>query len=248
MSYKKVSGNQDDYFENPETLCITKMDLLISIIAIGGLGIIGLRYLSSWGRINMMEMLFCLMAILLIDPLRTGTKGILASKKKRLPFKPFSLYTLPRGLILFLFIFFIQVLSLLPFTIENIEKGLSIIFASVAEEMFFRGLWISIFKKLSFRINDPDPDKIMKTKLLGNFDLNFRPLTVLGFGVTSLFFAFIHRNYYDDVNMMIALFIGGMVLAIFYSVWDDLSANILGHFILNLATAIASGIFTLTFV
>lgn len=248
MSYKKVSRKQTgDYFENPNTLSLTRMDLMLSIIAIGILGLIGMRYFDTWGRINIMEMIFCLMGLLLIDPIRTGSLGILASKRKRLKFKPFSFYTLPRLLILFILIFAIQILSQLPFTIENIEKGLSIIFASVAEELFFRGLFVSIFKKISFRIRDPDRSKIRKSALLGDFDMNFRPITMLGFGVSALFFAFIHQNYYGNLNMMIALFIGGFMLAFFYSMWDDLTANILGHFILNVATAIQSGLFILTF-
>lgn len=223
------------------------MDFMLCIIAIGILGAIGMRYLNTWGKINIMEMGFLLLALFLIDPIRTGGVGILASKKERLKFKPFSFYTLPRLLIMFILIFGIQVLSQLPFTIENIEKGLSIIFASVAEEMFFRGLLISIFKKISFKIRDPDPKKIIKSSLLGSFDLNFRPITVLGFGVSALFFAYIHQNYYGDTRMMIALFVGGFFLAFFYSMWDDLTANILGHFILNVATAIQSGLFILTF-
>lgn len=247
MSYRKVSRSGNDYFEEPKYLSLTRMDFLLSIIAIGILGLIGLRYFDTWGKINIMEMIFCLIALVLIDPIRTGGAGIFAKKEKRLKFKPFSFYTLPRLLILFILIFGIQIISQLPFTIENIEMGLSIIFASVAEEMFFRGLFVSIFKKISFRIRDPEKEKIMKSSLLGDFDLNFRPIMVLGFGVQALFFAFIHQNYYGNIRMMIALFVGGFMLAFFYSMWDDLTANILGHFILNVATAIQSGLFILTF-
>lgn len=247
VSYKKISRSGNDYFEEPRYLSLTKMDLLLSIIAIMVLGVIGMRYLDTWGRINIMEMIFCLIALISIDPIRTGSAGLFKKKENRLEFKPFSLYTLPRFLILFILFFGIQAISQLPFTIENIEKGFSIMFASVAEEMFFRGLIISIFKKMSFRIRDPDKKKIWKSKLLGDFDLNFRPIMVLGFGVQALFFAYIHQNYYGNMRMMIALFVGGFMLAFFYSMWDDLTANILGHFILNIATAITSGLFILTF-
>ena len=88
---------------------------------------------------------------------------------------------------------------------------------------------------------------LLKRKILGDFDLNFRPFMVVGFGIQALFFAFIHQNYYNNIRMMWALFIGGFAFAVFYSMWDDLTANILGHFILNLFTAIQSGLFILQF-
>jgi membrane protease YdiL (CAAX protease family) len=92
------------------------------------------------------------------------------------------------------------------------EQALYFVFAAVCEEVFFRGLIISMVLKFAADI---------QTKIFAII-------------LQAVMFAAIHQNYYANLPMLFSVFIGGIVLGIFYVVWKDLTANILAHFVLNL--------------
>lgn len=202
---------------------MTKIDYFMGIIAIIILLYIGYRHWDTWGKTNFMEGFFALAGILGIDFIKHGDFG------RGKPYKPLEVSTFPRFLILFIIVALVQIISasLIPFTIDNIELALSIVFASVAEELFFRGVLINIFKKIG--------DMMQPGTKYALFDF-------VGMVISSLFFAFIHTNYYNNVNMMIALFLGGMVFSLFYYKFNDLTANIMAHFLLNIVVVWQSGL------
>lgn len=186
--------------------------------------VIGFRHINEWGKTNIMEGFFAIAGLVGIDIVK---KGRFELKKD---YKDFDVWTLPRAIGIFFVIFLVQIIaqSIVPFTIDNIEKGLSIIFAAIAEELFFRGFLISIFKKIG--------SQIPETKL---------GVVIVGMVLSSVFFAYIHTNYYNNLNMMVAVFVGGLVLCGAYYKFDDLTANILAHLILNCIVVWQLGLFSL---
>jgi membrane protease YdiL (CAAX protease family) len=97
----------------------------------------------------------------------------------------------------------------LSFTIE--EQALYFVFAAVCEELFFRVLILELFLRIKADL---------QTK-------------VIGIVLQALMFTAIHQNYYANLPMLISVFLGGIILGIFYVIWRDPTANILGHFMLN---------------
>jgi membrane protease YdiL (CAAX protease family) len=98
----------------------------------------------------------------------------------------------------------------LSFTTQ--EQALYFVFAAVAEELFFRVLLLSLLLKIKA-------------------DLQMKIIAIF---LQATAFAAIHQNYYADLPMLISVFVGGIILGIFYVYWKDPTANILGHFCLNL--------------
>jgi len=86
----------------------------------------------------------------------------------------------------------------------------------ISEEIFFRVLLLGIFIKL-----DPVKEKFTIAKIIG----------VL---IQAIAFTAIHQNYYSNLPMLVSVFFGGLILGIFYLIWEDPTANILGHFLLNI--------------
>lgn len=212
--YQKISQKQKIKLKESRTF--TKIDFTLSILAVGILFFIGVRHLDTYGRINILEGLFALSGIFMIDFIRTNDFVLPYQNYK--PFKP-VLIIFHTSVMLFSVVLIQFVVIRVPFVIDKVELALSIVFASVAEELFFRGVFISGFKKI------------------GDFLTPNRRFTIMGIVgviVSSVFFALIHQNYYDDPNMLLGVLIGGFAFGIGYFIWDDLTSNILAHFILNL--------------
>jgi membrane protease YdiL (CAAX protease family) len=112
----------------------------------------------------------------------------------------------------------------IPMTVKEPEIALAVIFAGPSEENFFRGVLISIviasFSKVGFKI------KILK-KEISIWEL-------FGIILVSLFFGAIHVNYYNDLSLLLGTVLCGFWLGITYWYFDDLTAVILAHFLLNL--------------
>jgi len=109
----------------------------------------------------------------------------------------------------------VQFISQAVFTFTDTEQALYFVFAAITEEVFFRGFILTIFIKLD------------KTKM------KFSPPKLIGVLVQAIGFAAIHQNYYSNLPMLISVFVGGLILGFAYLIWEDLTANILGHFLLN---------------
>jgi len=204
---KRRPMNVGDQFS--EERAYTNIDFFMGVIAIFGLLIIGMRHLDTWGWVNMMEGFMALIGILSLNLIKNRDFRIMK-------FKRFGFNSLPRLLVMLMGVVLVQVLSRLPFTMDNIDLALTIVFAAVAEELFFRGFIISIFLEVQNAVNPPDKNKIKDIIVFGKTNLNFGIIGIIGVIVSSVFFAAIHTNYYADPRMMIAVFIGGLVFGFGY--------------------------------
>lgn len=130
-------------------------------------------------------------------------------------FKPVDLNTGIRAIVIGFLGMGIQLISKQAFSFTILEQAVYFVFAAITEEVFFRGFILSIFIKLD------------QTKM------KFSPPKLVGVLVQAIGFAAIHQNYYDNLPMLISVFVGGLMLGFVYLIWEDLTANILGHFIIN---------------
>jgi len=110
----------------------------------------------------------------------------------------------------------IQLISKQVFSFTILEQAVYFVFAAITEEVFFRGFILTLFIKLD------------QTKM------KFSPQRLVGVLVQAIGFAAIHQNYYNNLPMLISVFVGGLMLGFVYLIWEDLTANILGHFIINI--------------
>lgn len=105
------------------------------------------------------------------------------------------------------------VLSRLGFSISPYEQIAYNLFAPAIEEQFFRGFLIDLISNVD-----------SKNSGIGKFSAVF---------ISSLLFAAIHQNYWNDLMRLLAVFGGGLIFGLFYITKHDITANILGHFMLN---------------
>lgn len=119
---------------------------------------------------------------------------------------------------------------MMPLTVKDYEIALSIQFAGPSEEVFFRGvlgsLIIIVFHNTGYKI------RIMKK------EISIWELTGIIF--ISIAFAMLHVNYYNNIKFLLGTFICGFWLGITYWYWEDLTANILAHSLLNFICIINS--------
>ena len=126
----------------------------------------------------------------------------------------------------------IQVLVLfIPLTVTDPEIAMAIVFAGPSEENFFRGVLISIVISLFGKIKGfkiPLPLPFLKQKK------EISIWVFLGIIISSIAFAGIHMNYYENPNLLFGTFLCGLWLGLTYWYWEDLTAVIMAHFLLNL--------------
>jgi membrane protease YdiL (CAAX protease family) len=214
----------------------TQVGIIMAVIAVFGLFIIGIRHFDTWGKINILEGFFALFGLVGLDFIKTREFNF------GKPYKKFEMYTVGRFILILAFVVIIQFFSQIAFTIENVELALTIVFASIAEEIFFRAVLISIFLEIDEKIRPFDQKKIIDIPVFGKTNLNIRVFGIAGIIVSSLFFAGIHTNYYDNPAMLLAVFLGGLAFGVFYYIWEDLLACILAHFIMNIIAVWQSGL------
>jgi membrane protease YdiL (CAAX protease family) len=178
----------------------------------------------------MLEGFFGLMGLLLIDTINGHGFKL---KPKNEDFRRIDAYNVAvNSLIVAITIFLIQFLSIfIPMTVSNWELGLAIIFASVCEELFFRGVIVGVSKRFTKEL------KLDRYKIIGKF-LTLSALELVGIVVSAIFFSLIHINYYESPEVLVGLFIGGIALGILYVKMDDLTPLIFGHLFLNIYTVI----------
>jgi membrane protease YdiL (CAAX protease family) len=108
----------------------------------------------------------------------------------------------------------IQVIGgeLAKLTFTAAEEAMYFAFAAPCEEVFWRGLLISVLL------------------LLG------KGIMVKGFAiiVTAAGFALTHQSYWSDWTAMFVVVASGIALGAFYVQWQDLTASILAHFLVNI--------------
>lgn len=135
--------------------------------------------------------------------------------------KALSLSSALKALIIGFSLILIQFITKFALTITDWEHAAYVVAASISEEMFFRIFLLSIFSKQVFR---------------KNYSI-FLP--IIGIIIQSIAFTVMHVNYYDNPAMLVSVFIGGVVLGIYYYIWKDADALILGHFMVNLVVAVS---------
>jgi membrane protease YdiL (CAAX protease family) len=122
-----------------------------------------------------------------------------------------------------------------PLTVRTFDKALAVMFAGPSEELFFRGLLLTPFIKwgkddYKFEIANPisTKRKILSISIVEIFGITF----------STLAFTFLHINYYGNPTLLLIVALSGIVLGLVYQKYQDLTANILAHFFLNLIVTI----------
>jgi len=214
-----------DYRHNEQSK-YTRIGYYLTILAVfiqGYLWIMHIQdtdsYSQSFSYIAFWEFLFALVGLLLLDPI--NHRGFHLRKKT---YTPLSGMLLIRIVIILVGMAIIQFgVQFLPLTVKDPEIALAIIFAGPSEENFFRGILISVvilvFSNIGFKF------KILKKEL--------SIWVIFGIILSSIAFAGIHVNYYDNMAYLFGTFLCGLWLGFTYWYWEDLTANIMAHFLLN---------------
>jgi len=151
----------------------------------------------------------------------------------------------PRTIITFFLMFLIRMIAAnVPISVRGWEVALAVMFAAPQEEMLFRALIMSIFIYLAARLRDKRGKKdilSLKIMLKESSDLVKRPLSgveLAGMLVSAIAFALFHENYYNNLSMMITVFLWGLVLAFLFWYWHDITPLVFAHFAVNAIWAI----------
>lgn len=191
----------------------SKLSFSLGAMALAILTYLGFRHLNdideygqSWGKFALFQAALCLVGLI-------GTLLIVENKILPDKFRSISIDTGIRALIILTCSMISQYIVKTQLSVSTTEKALYYLFAGIGEEMFFRLFLIETIKKISG--NTPSSK-------------------ALGIIFSSLAFTAIHVNYYNNFPQLMAVFVGGLILSIFYVVWSDITANMLAHFLLNL--------------
>lgn len=125
--------------------------------------------------------------------------------------RPFEINSGIRAVIICALMLVTQIVTSVIFTFSTAEQAFYFVFAAVCEEVFFRVLILTVIIRIK-------PSIIMK---------------IVGIIVQAVMFTAIHQNYYNNIPMLIGVLVGGVIFGICYVIWEDPTANILGHFLLN---------------
>ncbi|MCP4651527.1 MAG: CPBP family intramembrane metalloprotease [PVC group bacterium] len=213
----------------------TKIGFFLGLIAVLVEMYLGIMYLFStdasdqqFGQLTLMEGFFALIGLYAIDVVSGRKVGI-----KPDDYEPLHKYTFMRMLVILLTIIVIQVIfQMAPLTVRDVDRAMAIMFAGPAEELFFRGLMISLFVAIGASF----PGYVIRRKSSGKEEKTISPMEIMGIFLSSILFAFMHTNYYADIGVILSVFVSGIALGFFYWWWRDLTANILAHFLLNIIT------------
>lgn len=203
----------------------TRISWWLIIIAFGVELLISLLYINSeeaydqqFGKVTLMEAGFALLGFTLAD---FWMYGRISFKKD---YRPLQAETGMRFSIIFILLFATQfIFQFLLLQVKELYKAFAIWFAAPAEEAFFRAFLISIFIRTGE--NDKARIKIGKKYMT--------PTILLGVIISAVGFMAIHVNYYDQLNMMIALLVSGLILGFAYWYWEDITSCILAHLLVN---------------
>lgn len=196
----------------------TPLSFGIGLLALGILIFLGVRYLRSgdeygqrWGSYALFQAFLC--ALGLFVPTYLTEKRLIPSQ-----FRARDPNTGVQAVILVALMLFTQIFlqTWLTYEIATFDRALYLLFAAVGEELFFR---LFIMELLEYTSKSP----------LGK---------LIAVPISVTLFTAIHVNYYNNLPALASVFGGGLILAIAYYVWDNITANILAHFYLN---AIAVG-------
>jgi membrane protease YdiL (CAAX protease family) len=191
----------------------TKLSYLLGSLALGILLYLGIRHLNdvdefgqSWGKYALLQATFCLIGLV-------GSLLIVEQKIFPTKFRKITIDTGIRVFIILICSMISQYLVKTQLSVSTSERALYYLFAGIGEELFFRLFLMETIRKIA---GDTPASKM------------------IGVIFSTIAFTAIHVNYYDDIAQLTAVFIGGLILAAFYLIWRDITANMLAHFLLNL--------------
>lgn len=188
----------------------TIASVILIVIAVGVMLYIYLRHrVSSPGWANY--------ALMMIGFALIGFIGTMILSQSPMKFAQFNVNTGIRAVILLILCLITQIITQTALSISTVDRALYYVFGAVCEEVFFRVFLLNIFAKISL-----EGKKQAWIIIAG------------GIVVQAGIFAALHGNYYGNLAMIVAVFIGGLILGIGYVLWTDATANILAHFLLNL--------------
>lgn len=228
MNRKK--SDKDEYWkESTHTI----LSYWFCVIAISIQLVLGLRHITElFGQLCFLEFIFGLSGLLLLDVIhgKKSKKIIYPDKFKKISPNLFFRFAITFGVIVVIqFIF--QIIPLITST----EMALAVVFCSVCEEYFFRGLLMEPLFKIgrkakpdqSFIVWGYSPKKRKSAKIMSHIEL-------FGIIVLGSVFAAFHMNYYGQPRLILMVFFGGLWLGFVYFWNKDLTAVILSHFLLNI--------------
>ncbi len=205
----------------------TSLSYWICVMAVGIQFFLGLKNISaSFGQLCIVEGLFGLMGLTLLDPLH-GKKKLYPKPFKKLHENLFIRFVITFGVIAAIqFIF--QIIPLITST----EFALAVVFAAPCEEYFFRG----ILQEPTFRLGrKAKPDQkftVLRYKNKPPKEMAYVELG--GIILSAVIFAAFHVNYYNQTNLILMVLVGGLWLGFVYFWNKDITAVILAHFLLNI--------------
>lgn len=203
---------------------------LISIISFFG---IGSFYLYNYNKINFqnlflafLEGMFALIGLFFTDLIRKRRSN---SNKNIKYFKKISNITVGTSFFLLLIIsFFYFLFKGLILLSVDIDYIIFTIFAATSEELFFRGFLLTYFRKIDLQLN----------RKLNINDYSLSYIAIIGILFSSILFSILHINYYDDNQMMLILFLSGIIFGFAFWITDDITSCIIAHTTINLASIV----------
>lgn len=223
---KKTNKQTQEYFKNSTH---TILSYWFCVIAVGIEFYLGFMHIEEYfGQMCIIEGILGLSAILLLDLLHTGKMSIYPKKFKKIHPNTFFRFAITFGVIVVIQILF-QIVPL----VTREEMALAIVFCSVCEEYFFRGMILEI----PFRIGEKSKDKFTVWKYSpekGKPDKEMSYIELGGIIGSAVFFSAFHVNYYSQPNLLLMVFVGGCWLGLVYWWNKDLTSVILSHFLLNI--------------
>ena len=198
----------------------TRLSAILTFLAVGVMLYIGIRHFNdvdelgqAWGRYAFVHVIFGAVGFLFIQ--FSAQDSIIPRK-----YRPMEVNTILFSGIVLLIAMGSQFIAQATYSVSTTEQALYYVFSAVTEEVFFRGF-------MCYAVIRTFGNK-MKPKTL----ILMKMVVIV---VSGVIFAVLHTNY-QWTAMFWGVLIGGILFgtAFVFFLKYDLTAMILGHFILNL--------------
>jgi len=194
----------------------TKISFILIILTVAIMGYMGLRHLNDidaygqlWGKYALvLHSIMCISAYIIVQMI--NNQPLIPKRFKQLDINT-GIYTT----LLIMLIMMTQIISKQTLSIDSSEQAIYYVFSAISEEVIFRLMIITLALKF-------------------NNSIYMKLSAIL---LSAFTFTIYHQNYYNDIQMLIAIFISGLIFATFYIYTQDITSNILAHFIINLIAA-----------
>ena len=205
----------------------TSLSYWICVMAVGIQFFLGLKNIdSSFGQLCIVEGIFGLMGLTLLDPIH-GKKKLYPKPFKKIHPNLFIRFVITFGVIAAIqFIF--QIIPLITST----EFALAVVFAAPCEEYFFRGIIQEPTFQLGRKAKSDQKFTVLKYKNKPPKEMSYIELG--GIILSSVIFSAFHVNYYNQPRLIGMVLFGGIWLSTIYFWNKDLTSVILSHFLLNI--------------